>query len=142
MHPRRTMTKSTAALRATALLGVLSCIAGCGSPRFAPVDPADRDRTVCCLGTIERLVVAEDGTFALDLLPDAADQRWLAPGQRTLICELDQPERAKNFAPLMTHLSVGSRIEVCGYWIVDAERPGLYLLRSVTSIDRFVDEAR
>ncbi len=116
---------------------VLTLFGACTGPRFEPVDPEDRDRTECCTGTIARLDVAEDGTFAIELVPNEAGKRWLAPGQRTLVCEMMQPDRARNFEDLLAELRVGSQVEVCGYWIKDAERPRTYLFRTVTSIDRF-----
>ncbi|MBL8898451.1 MAG: hypothetical protein JNM84_12515 [Planctomycetes bacterium] len=141
-NPHRRMLPPTVA-RSTraALLAGSVLLASCSSSRYAVPPGAERDRIYCCLGEITRLEIAADGTFSLDLRPDAEGQRYLAPQQTVLVCELDRPEHAGNFRPVWDMLHVGSRAKVCGYWITDTEREGQHLFLPVTALSPIVEEA-
>ena len=121
--------------RAAAWLSIGTLLLGaCSAPRFTPADPADPDRIVCSTGRITRLEVHSDGTFALDLAPDGEGKHLLAPSQSELICEMLDPEHAKNFSLGLRRHHVGMRAKVCGYWIRDAEREGRFMIRPVTAL--------
>lgn len=139
---RRILPPVVARSAPAALLCCAVLLASCSRSRYAVPPGAERDRIYCCRGEITRLEVAPDGTFSLDLRPDAEGQRYLAPQQTVLVCELDRPEHASNFRAVWDLLRVGSQAKVCGYWITDAERGGQHLLLPVTALAPIVEPSK
>jgi hypothetical protein len=119
----------------------LVVVGGCRASRWRPADPRDPDLTVCCTGTLTAIRNESDGVIGLDVRPRPDSQRLLSPGRSVVTCEVT-PEVGERFSAILPRLRAGVEVEICGYWITDDQRPGLRLIRPVTSIDDLIAVGR
>jgi len=124
---------------ACALPVAFLALTACGATRWSPADPTDRNRCVSCTGEIVELHDAPGDELRIVLAPAAEDRALLAPGQTRMPCELAADASRDNFTGVLGKLETGMRVEISGYYVDDARRPGAHLIRPITAIDLYPD---
>jgi hypothetical protein len=104
--------------------------------KWVPVEPARRNETPCLIGTVKELALCGDGDICIEVTPDAPYAGMMRPGQTTIECELPWAKRNDGFRMTLTRLRVGTRVEICGYHVVDRGHDGNHELHPVTGLVR------
>jgi hypothetical protein len=90
-------------------------LAGCAG--YQPADPANADRLETCKGTVANVAAPATGDVVFQLVPQAADARFLRGSQTQLTCTI-AASRRELFASRLPSLQTGASLVVTGYWVI------------------------
>lgn len=90
-------------------------LAGCAG--YQPADPANADRLETCKGTIASVAAPAVGDVVIQLVPQAADARFLRGNGTQLTCTIAAARRDL-FTARMPLLQKGAGLVVTGYWVI------------------------